>query len=89
MLPPERSQLLNAGAGIGFDFWIVYQVVIILSYNGATWGLANRFMAEATPRQRELVGFPPPGDPLWTPFIEGMAARYPGFDPEPYHQAKG
>ena len=45
----------------------------------------HRFMAEATPRQRELLGFPPPGDSLWTEeFIAGMATRYPGFDAEPY-----
>ena len=48
----------------------------------------NRFMAEATPRQRELLGFPAPGDGLWTEkFIEGMAKRYKGFDPAPYHAA--
>ena len=49
-----------------------------------------RFMIEATPRQRELLGFPPPGDPLWTKqFIEGMVKRYPGFDPVPYYQRTG
>ena len=49
-----------------------------------------RFMVEATPRQRELLGFPPPGDPLWTKqFIEGMVKRYPGFDPVPYYQRTG
>jgi SSS family solute:Na+ symporter len=61
MLPPERSQLLNAGAGIGFDFWIVYLVVIILSYNGATWGLAQRFISVADPKDTQkaalLSGF--------------------------------
>jgi hypothetical protein len=46
-------------------------------------------MTEATPRQRELLGFPPPGDPLWTErFIAGMATRYAGFDPEPYYAAR-
>ncbi len=33
----------------------------------------TRFLVEASPRQRKLLGFPPPGDPLWTP----------GFDPNP------
>ena len=56
--------------------------------SGANFPAMERFMAEATPRQRELLGFPPPGDPLWTEaFIKGMAERYAGFDPEPYLQA--
>jgi len=48
-----------------------------------------RFMIEASPRQRELLGFPQPGDSLWTEsFIEGMVTRYPGFDPAPYYAAR-
>jgi len=57
--------------------------------SGAQGAAMNRFMAEATPRQRELLGFPPPGDSLWTEeFIAGMATRYPEFDAEPYYAAK-
>ena len=49
----------------------------------------RRCIAEATPRQRELLGFPPPGDPLWRErFTAAMATRYPGFDPSPYHTAR-
>ena len=49
----------------------------------------RRFMADASPRQRELLGFPPPGDPLWSErFSAAMATRYPGFDPTPYHAAR-
>lgn len=34
---------------------------------------------------RELVGFPPIGDPYWDEVtIAGVAARYPGMDMEPY-----
>ena len=56
--------------------------------SGARGEAMGRFMAEATPRQLELLGFPPPGDPLWsTSFIEAMAERYPGFDSAPYRQA--
>ena len=58
--------------------------------SGAAGEAMKRFMAEASPRQRELLGFPPPGDALWTPaFIQGMAERYPGFDPGPYEEAAG
>lgn len=57
--------------------------------SGAKGEAMNRFMAEASPRQRELLGFPPPGDALWTEqYTEGMATRYKGFDPAPYHAAR-
>jgi hypothetical protein len=60
------------------------------TYKSGSKGAAmNRFIAEATPRQRELLGFPPPGDTLWTKkFADAMSARYPGFDPAPYHAAR-
>lgn len=49
----------------------------------------GRFIAGTTPRGRELIGFPPPGDELWSDaFLAGMAARYPGFDPAPYIAAR-
>ena len=57
--------------------------------SGASTAAMSRFMAEATPRQRELLGFPAPGDPLWTArFTTAMATRYPGFDPAPYDSAR-
>ena len=57
--------------------------------SGAGEQAMRRFMAEASPRQRELLGFPPPGDPLWSErFTAAMATRYPGFDPTPYHAAR-
>lgn len=44
-----------------------------------------RFVAEATPRQLALFGFPPPGHPFWTPdTLAGMALRYPGLDLSPW-----
>jgi len=48
-----------------------------------------RFLSSATPRQRELLGFPPPGDGLWTDkFLAAIAKRYPGFDIVPYVAAR-
>ena len=65
-----RSEMINSiptdlkvatGAGIGIDFWIVYLVVVIFSYNGATWGLAQRFISVGDPRDTQkaalLSGF--------------------------------
>ncbi len=49
----------------------------------------RRVIAESTPRQLEMLGFPAPGAPLWTEsFIRGMAERYPGFDTAPYLAAQ-
>lgn len=61
---------------------------------GYKWGggqkevAIKRFIAESTPRRLELLGFPAPGDALWSEsFIQGMAERYPGFDVKPYLEA--
>lgn len=60
-LPPERYELLNPQAGIDLEFWLVYLLVVILSYNGATWGLAQRFIAVGEARDTQkaalLSGF--------------------------------
>lgn len=60
-LPEAHGELFNADAGIGPGFWLVYLVVIILSYNGATWGLAQRFIAVGNSRDTQkaalLSGF--------------------------------
>lgn len=48
----------------------------------------ERFMATATPRQRELIGVPPPGHPYWSEAtVAGVALRYPGMDLTPYATA--
>jgi ectoine hydroxylase-related dioxygenase (phytanoyl-CoA dioxygenase family) len=45
----------------------------------------DHFLTRATPRQRELAGFPPVGHPYWsTSMIAAVARRYPGMDMTPY-----
>jgi hypothetical protein len=42
-------------------------------------------ITHASPRERELIGFPAPGDPYWDEeTTAGVAARYPGMDMSPY-----
>ena len=42
-------------------------------------------LAAMTVRQRDLFGFPPPGDNYWTPgTLAGVQARYPKMDMTPY-----
>ena len=44
----------------------------------------DHFLTHATPRERELVGFPAPGDPYWDDETRaGVAARYPRMDMTP------
>jgi hypothetical protein len=45
----------------------------------------DAFLLEATPRQRAMIGFPPPGDPYWdAETLEGVRLRYPSMDMSPY-----
>jgi hypothetical protein len=47
-----------------------------------TW---NPFAEQATARQLQLFGFPPPGHPYWTPqTLRDLAVRYPGLDTGPW-----
>ena len=47
-----------------------------------------KFIPQCTVRQRDLFGWPRPGDPYWDEStLEGVAARYPGIDLEPYRVA--
>jgi hypothetical protein len=49
----------------------------------------DHFLEFATPRQRELVGFPPVGDAYWDQTtLAGVEARYPGMDMEPYRDGR-
>jgi hypothetical protein len=45
----------------------------------------DAFVNRATPRQLELLGFPPPGHPVWdTEMIEATSRRYPNLDLAPW-----
>jgi hypothetical protein len=46
------------------------------------------FIARATPRQREVLGFPPPGHPYWNrETLAALKLRYPGIDIGPYRSS--
>jgi hypothetical protein len=48
----------------------------------------KRFIEKATPRQREMLGFPPPGHPYWNAdTLAGVAQRYSKMDMVPYFAA--
>jgi hypothetical protein len=66
--------------------WVGYRV-------WANYGLSHemqRFMEQASPRQRELLGFPAPSHRYWNEeTLAGIAARYPGMDMRPYLETAG
>lgn len=48
----------------------------------------DHFLEHATPKQRELVGFPAVDDPYWDDknMVAAVATRYPGMDMTPYER---
>lgn len=47
----------------------------------------KHFIQRATPRQREMLGFPAPGHPYWNEeTLTAVAQRYPKMDMTPYRQ---
>ena len=66
--------------------WVGYSV---WANSGQTPEL-HRFLEKASPRQRELFGFPPPGHAYWNEeTLTGVAARYPLMDMTPYLEGSG
>jgi hypothetical protein len=48
----------------------------------------DQLMPQCTVRERDLFGFPRPGDPYWNDqTLHDVALRYPGMDLEPYRGA--
>jgi hypothetical protein len=50
----------------------------------------QRFVERATPRQREVLGFPAPGNSFWNEeTVAAVALRYPKMDMTPYRARAG
>jgi hypothetical protein len=87
----HRGSAMTASAGARFSHHIVWRRAgdewmgfRAFPYEGNTPEL-KRFIEQATPRQRSVIGFPPPGHEYWNEAtLAGVAARYPGMDMGPY-----
>src|SRR5438874_1615615 len=84
----------RAATGARFTFHVVFRAKDSHWMGFSAWARAGqepalqRFLERATPRQRELLGFPPPGHPYWNEeTLAGVAARYPGMDMTLYRDA--
>jgi hypothetical protein len=94
-----RTDMLHRGsnfrdaAGSRFSLLVDYQA------RGTTWGgksswpkqapdIWAELMPRCTVRERDLFGFPRPGDDYWNEqTLTDVAARYPGMDMTPYRNA--
>jgi hypothetical protein len=90
----HRASGITAKDRIRFSHHVVYQAddapwkgFCVFAQQGLSPEL-ERFIEQATTRQRELVGFPPLDHSYWDEdMITGVAARYPNMDMTPYLEA--
>ena len=89
----HRASAITAEAGVRFSHHFVWRAAShdfqgyhLYARNGENEDLQD-FITRATPAQRQVLGFPRPGDPYWT--AETLAAvqlRYPEMDLSPYRR---
>jgi hypothetical protein len=91
-----RTDVLHRGSDMTGRERSRFSLLADFQVRGTTWGGKMawpkqhpdrwaRFLPACSVRQRDLFGFPRPGDPYWTDeTLEGVAARYPGIDLTPY-----
>lgn len=87
----HRAGEITADAGARFSHHLVWKSAAC-PFNGyhqySQFGEKpemKRFIERATPRQREVLGFPAPGHPYWTKeTVAAVAQRYPRMDMAPY-----
>jgi ectoine hydroxylase-related dioxygenase (phytanoyl-CoA dioxygenase family) len=87
----HRGSAMRAGAGLRFSQFVAFHTAGPAWLGSTSFQSAggtpemDHFLTRATPRQRQLVGFPAPGDPYWDDETRaGVAARYPQLDMTPY-----
>jgi hypothetical protein len=91
-----RTDILHRGSNFTAGGRARFSILVDFQVRGMTWGGKMawpkqsperwaKFIPQCTVRQRDLFGFPRPGDPYWTDeTLTGVAERYPGIDLAPY-----
>jgi ectoine hydroxylase-related dioxygenase (phytanoyl-CoA dioxygenase family) len=95
-----RSDILHRGSDLTGERSFRFSLLADYQARGTTWAgkIAwprqapqrgwTKAMARASVRERDLFGFPRPGDEYWNDqTIEDVGARYPGMDMTPYRDA--
>ncbi len=87
----HRASGMSAEHGVRFSHHLVWRSLDHAFQGYHLWSRMGenpdlqRFIKSCTPRQREVLGFPPRGDAYWTKeTIEGVKLRYPKMDMKPY-----
>jgi hypothetical protein len=96
-----RTDILHRGSEITGPGRSRLSILADFQVRGTTWGGKMawpkqsperwaKFLPQCSVRQRDLFGFPRPGDRYWSQeTLRGVAARYPGIDLAPYRVALG
>jgi hypothetical protein len=96
-----RTDVLHRGSEMTSSGRARFSLLADFQVRGTTWGGKMawpkqsperwaRFIPQCSVRERDLFGFPRPGDPYWSEeTMTGVAARYPGIDLTPYREAAG
>jgi len=90
----HRASDLLADGGARFTHHLVYRAANHAFQGYHQWSQFGEkaelaaFIEKATPRQREVIGFPPAGDAYWNEqTLSAVAMRYPKMDMNPYRSA--
>ena len=90
----HRGSRMRVQAGLRLTMHLVYRSAASEWQGWSTWprlapqALMHRFLIQATPEERSLLGFPPPGHAYWDEAtLDGVEFRYPGIDLQPYRAA--
>src|SRR4051812_28549661 len=87
----HRASAIAAVSGARFSHHLVWRSAAHSFAGYHLWSRMGenpelqRFIERATPRQREVLGFPPPGNRYWNDeTLDAVALRYPKMDLAPY-----
>ena len=93
-----RTDILHRGSNFSAAGRARFSLLVDFQARGITWGGKMvwpkqaphrwaKLIPRCTVRERDLFGFPRPGDPYWNDqTLADTAARYPGIDMEPYRR---
>lgn len=89
----HRGSAMRASEGVRFSHHMSFRRAdcrwagqVLFQHDGGKPEM-NHFLENASPEQREIIGFPPIGDSYWDEdSLAGVAARYPGMDMTPYRE---
>jgi hypothetical protein len=89
----HRASDMTAESGVRLTHHLVYRAAAHAFQGYHQWSQMGEkaelqnFIERAAPRQREMLGFPRPGDPYWTDeTLAAVALRYPRMDMKPYRR---